>query len=478
MSNASINPATPQANTVSGLAMGAIIVFLLSYLIPGTITLGTITMGFPRLVLTLAFIPSVSLLLFSPRYKLTWVDGMVICYAFWVFLSVLINNGLPRLQFAGLQVVETLGAYALGRIILSQPEAYRFFWRFFAYCLLFITPIALIELTTERFILFELLGPFIDIHGNATIGYPARLGFDRVQGNLEHPILFGVFWGFGMMHFLSVFDSRQAQFFFASCCILVVFTSLSSGAYLALMIQLALLSWGVMSRNRWKLLILLFVISFLIVEVLSDRPAIIAISTRLAFSAGTAYWRVLIFEYGMMNVWDNPIFGLGLRDWVRPSYMGSSVDNQWLLTAMRGGFPAFFLQMGAFAMMIFMLVRRKDLSPVLQKYRRNYLIGFVGLFVALGTVAVWSGTQAFLWILLAMGTNFAVAPSAATEESPQSELADGQGSPQRRGASYTRQNTLHPPATVYRRPHDAPSRAARHALKRDGPFPTRLRSPT
>ena len=224
-----------------------------------------------------------------------------------------------------------------------------------------------------------------------------------------------------MMHFLSVFRSQPTRFFFMGCGMLVVGMSLSSGAYMAVMIQLALLTWGVVTKGRWGLLLILFAVLFVVVEILSDRPAIIAIATRLAFSSETAYWRVLIFEHGMNNVWANPVFGLGLRDWVRPYWLADTVDNQWLLTAMRAGLPAFLFQMSAFGMMIWMLARRRDLPPLVQKYRRNYLISFVGMFIALGTVAVWSGTQAFLWVLLAMGTSLALSPAetpADQEESP------------------------------------------------------------
>lgn len=410
-----------EAEPMTGMVALLIVLFMFSFLIPGNITVASVTMGFPRLILAISLVPATLILLSNPKYKLTWVDTLVIGYAFWVFISVLINNGFARIQFAGLQVVETLGAYSLGRIMFLSIDAYRLFWRVFGYSMLFMLVIGMIELITERFVMHQFFAPFIDVFENSTLNYPKRMGFDRVQGNLEHPILFGVFWGFGMMHFLSVFDSRISQFFFMTCCILVVGISLSSGAYLALMMQLALLAWAVITKGRWKLLMILFALLYVVVEILSDRPAIIAITTRLAFSSDTAYWRVLIFEHGMNNVWANPIFGLGLRDWVRPHYLTSSIDNQWLLTAMRAGFPAFFLQMGAFGTMIYMLLKRQDLSPLVQKYRRNFLISFVGLFLALGTVAVWSGTQAFLWVLLAMGTSLALSPgvpSEADEEDP------------------------------------------------------------
>ena len=393
-----------------------IVLFLLTYIPPGTLQLGTLTLGFPRLFLLLSILPCTALLLFDPRHRLTVVDAFVAGFAVWGFASILVNNGLDRLEFAGLQLVETFGAYSLGRILLARPEAYRLFWRVFGGLMLLILPVGLVELLSNRFVLHDAFGGLITLHPQI-LDYPARLGFDRVQGNLEHFILFGVFWGFGMIHFLSVFERWPLRVFMGLCCMTVVAMSLSSGAYLGLMFQLALLAWGRVTRGRWWLLVGLAAFGFVLVDMLSDRPALVAISTRLAFSSDTAYWRVQIFEFGMRNVWANPLFGLGLNDWVRPHWLGASVDNQWLLIAMRSGLPALALVLAAVGSMLLLLLRRRDLPPRVALYRRNYVIAYVGLCISLGTVAVWSGTQAFLWLMLAMGVNLAVSPGrVATEE--------------------------------------------------------------
>lgn len=317
------------------------------------------------------------------------------------------NHGTSQIEFAGLQLVETFGAYILGRTLLYSLAAYRYFWRTFATFSLIILPIALIELFTERFILHELFAPFINIFDNATARYPRRWGFDRVQGNFEHPILFGIFWSFGCAHYLSVFKTSAAKLFFILIAGCLVAMSLSSGAYLALLFQVMLFTWGYLSGGRWRLLLLIAAFALLVTEIASDRSALVAISTRLAFSAQTAYWRVHIFDFGIQNVFDNPLFGLGLNDWVRPHWLTSSVDNQWLLIAMRNGIPAIFLLVSAIALMFLKLIRREDFSDEQKEYRVNFLISFTCLILALGTVAVWSGTQAFFWVILAMGVNLA-----------------------------------------------------------------------
>ena len=80
--------------------------------------------------------------------------------------------------------------------------------------------------------------------------------------------------------------------------------------------------------------------------------------TYLTFNSGTAYWRLHIWNFGSAEVWRNPLFGIGLNDWARPSWMWTaSVDNFWLLTAMRYGIPAFLLLVAGIAPNLVGIVR-------------------------------------------------------------------------------------------------------------------------
>ena len=49
--------------------------------------------------------------------------------------------------------------------------------------------------------------------------------------------------------------------------------------------------------------------------------------TYFTFSTTSAYNRIIIFEYGSAEVMRNPIFGIGLGDWIRPVWMSDSMDN-------------------------------------------------------------------------------------------------------------------------------------------------------
>lgn len=127
--------------------------------------------------------------------------------------------------------------------------------------------------------------------------------------------------------------------------------------------------------------------------------------TYATFSPGTAYWRAAINEFGMNNVWANPFFGLGLNDWVRPEWMHtSSVDNFWLLMAMRYGIPGFVLVLTGYAIALWQVGRWSlGEDQVLLNLRRAWVFTFACLAFTLFTVHVWAEIYALVFFLLGAG---------------------------------------------------------------------------
>ena len=123
------------------------------------------------------------------------------------------------------------------------------------------------------------------------------------------------------------------------------------------------------------------------------------------FSAETAYWRGLIFEYGMQNVWAHPLFGLGMGDWARPEFMHtSSVDNFWLLITMRYGIMAFILMViGYFVPLFRIMFRDFSLDPLLAQIRLAWVFTFLGLSFTLVTVHIWSNIFSFVFFMFGSG---------------------------------------------------------------------------
>ena len=100
----------------------------------------------------------------------------------------------------------------------------------------------------------------------------------------------------------------------------------------------------------------------------------------------------------------SPFFGIGLNDWSRPIWMGSSVDNFWLLWAMRYGLVGFLLLALPILLILYQghqagFLRRRGLANC----RKGYVFSIIGVSTALATVAFWGGAYAMLCFLIGSG---------------------------------------------------------------------------
>jgi hypothetical protein len=121
----------------------------------------------------------------------------------------------------------------------------------------------------------------------------------------------------------------------------------------------------------------------------------------LTFSAETAYNRITIWEWGFWkNAVPNPVFGIGMQEWVRPSWMHStSMDNFWLVQMVTYGLPCFaFLAMAALTQ-IWRAGRVQD--PATVGLRMGWIISMIGLSVSACTVHFWN--TSFIWFALMIG---------------------------------------------------------------------------
>jgi O-antigen ligase len=149
----------------------------------------------------------------------------------------------------------------------------------------------------------------------------------------------------------------------------------------------------------------LLAVCYFTVDLLSDRTPITVFLHYATFSPHTAYWRLIIFEHGMNNVFANPIFGLGLNDWERPAWMHSgSMDNFWLVVALRYGIPGFLFLTVGYAVAVFRAMFRDFSSnDFLANLRMAWVFVFLGLSFTLSTVHVWTNVYSFIFFVLGAG---------------------------------------------------------------------------
>lgn len=416
-SDAFSSPARPAARS-RGIAQRAAapvlaIVFLLMVASPLTVTLGGTYFTSARLYCFILFVPVIVMWLSDRGGRILTADILLLLYIAWTFVCLIKATGGKDMVYATSQSVEILGSYLLARVTIRSKEDFLAFAKWLTGLILVLLPFAFFEAATRQQPLRDIFSGIPGFNVVRIVDYEKRMGLTRAQVTFEHPILFGTFcamsFSMGWLALQSASQSLSARVFRAVGSVGTTFFSLSSGALAVLVIQFAFIGWDWVLRTvrtRWKILTALFAAFYVTVDMLSNRSPITILISTVTFSSGTAWYRMAIWDYGHLEVLRHPIFGMGLfHDYVRPSWMVvSSVDNHWLLMAMRYGFPGILLLVAAFfwnaiRMMRLDLGQRPDLAPI----RNAYIFTLIGTFLALSTVNAWGAAQQFVFFFVGAG---------------------------------------------------------------------------
>lgn len=402
------------------------IVFMVLLLIPINLQLGGLRLTPYRILLLIMFLPTFIRLVSGRAGAFLPADGLLIGYAVWSYLALLIVAGFGRgIEAGGIIFVETLGAYLLGRTLIASRHDFLRMSRTYFYLIVGLLPFAILESQTGQPILLDLIRKVMPTF--PSIYQDKRLGLERAQVLFDHSILYGA-WAAGAFGFVYYAVTHGKSLFGriwnVALAFLAAFLSVSAGAIIAIAFQIMLIVWERFTRaiaRRWLLLLMGALAFYILIDILSNRPPVHVFISYLSFNAESSYNRILIWNYGTDNVAQNPIFGLGFRDWVRPSWMGSSVDNFWLFTAMRYGLPAVIMLM----LGVFFLMRRIGrvpmTDPLLKACRMGYMVSVGGMIFAGATVHYWNAL--YVWFLFLLGTGAWMI----------SEPADGDAAPDPQG---------------------------------------------
>lgn len=382
--------------------------YLLTIAAPVGFSVGPLSLSGMRVLLILTFFPLIFMLLSKRAGPLIPTDILFALHILWATLAIAVNNPSRVVENMGSTGIEFAGGYLLGRVMIRTPEQFMALCRALFLLIALLLPFALIEVRTGKSIPLEFIRSLPGLETFSDVNAPKRLGLERPQSVFAHPIHYGVFsslmFSMAFIGFRETF-STLTRFVVSGLIALSVFLSLSSGALLSLILQLGLISWAFVFRGtprRWHLLVALIAVLYVVIDLLSNRTPVDVFMTYATFSAQTAFWRRTIFEWGMINVWANPIFGLGLNNWVRPSWMNSgSMDNFWLVMTVRYGIPGFLLLAIGYLDLIRRIARR-DLAadPAVARLRLACVITFLGLTFSLSTVHIWTAVYSFTFFLV------------------------------------------------------------------------------
>ena len=388
-----------------------VILYLLSVAIPIGFNAGPLALTTLRVFLLIAVVPLVLNLLRGKYGKMILTDYCMFLHLMWVTVALAVNNPSQVVQQFGSFGVEFIGGYLMGRAFIRSPEAVFGLTRWLILIILCLLPFSLMEALNGRPLIVETIRKLPGLTSVGIVTIEGRMGLERVQSSFAHPIHYGLFCSVAFsLTFVALHNvmSTTRRVLISGLIMLSGFLALSSGALLAIALQVGLITWALIFakiRWRWWLLLGLFVLAYIVIDLLSNRSPIRVFMSYATFSAHNAYWRGIIFEWGMKNVWGSPIFGIGLNDWVRPWYMYSgSMDNFWLVMAVRFGIPGFMLLAVGYAYGIYRVMRRNfDSDPLLLMIRRAWTFTFLGLTFTLVTVHVWTNIYSFVFFMFGAG---------------------------------------------------------------------------
>ena len=387
-------------------------------MLPGTFTLAGSVLS-PYRVLLIALFPFlVRRWLADCGGRPAAVDLLVFASFLWMVLAIAVNNGMAGIPRATVFFVELTGGYLIGRTLIRNRIDHKNYFRYLTIVFAVLAPFAVLEMLTG-FNLLRTIAEYVFTVPPRQGNLDHRLGMTRAMGTLEHPIIWGLIASMCVANVFYIYRERlSAALGRTGFFVFMTFTSLSTGPLLSVACQLGLIAWDralAFLRFRWLLLVYLVLFGVLLLRVGGEFQLREVIVNDVSYAPASAEVRLIVWDYGLMEVKQHPVFGIGLNDWTRPWWRGEQVgfENFWLGQAMRFGLPSFLFLALAWGISFARIAMQKTLSPEEADYRRGYLIALTGLTIVLFTISPWNSSNVLLMIYVGAGGWFYLQPQEA-----------------------------------------------------------------
>ena len=381
-------------------------IFLVSIIIPWIIPVGPLGLSAYRIVLIVALLPCLVMWRGGKAGPIRAADISILLFCLWAAITLVASQGIASaVEPSGILLIETMGAYLLARCYIRDANDFANMIALVTKLVILLLPFALYEWNTGNkplLVAFGKIFPTVEATGQL------RSGLWRVQGPFEHSILFGLFCGsvFALAIMVSGTGRKSvSRGLLAMLVPVTAFLSMSSAPVAGLIMQGALMLWNRVLRQyraRWKLLGALVLVAYLIVEFGSNQTPVQFYISKFTFDQQTGWVRLLIWQYGSASVLDHPLFGVGFGNWARPGWMPDSIDNFWLLIAIRHGIPGLAFMLGACLWIVFAVSSREYSDEQLSNCRTAYLICMVNCLFVGTTVHFWAAP--YVWFLFLLGS--------------------------------------------------------------------------
>ncbi len=262
--------------------------------------------------------------------RLRSYDVLFILYNAWTVAVFMIHQGDGEgLQFGGSLALESLASYVVARVWVRDEASFigalHVLMAAIAVAGLIAFPEAIFGIHYVHDTLKALTGY------DHPIGHETRLFLTRAYGTFDHPIHFGTFCASVLAMVWYSIQRRPTRRWQIVVLSVSTFLAVSSAPILCLALQTALIVWDRVTRGiraRVGITLAMFVAFYIGATIVGSRSPLTIIATGFTIDSWTGFYRTVIWEWGLHNVWMNPWIGIGLADWVRPDWMFSSTVDR------------------------------------------------------------------------------------------------------------------------------------------------------
>ena len=161
------------------------VLFVLALIVPGSFFIGTARLTPYRAFLLLAVLPLLWQVARGALGRLTSIDVLFVCYALWLALATLVNEGIERYQSVVVLTIEALCGYLFGRVLVRNVSDYKTLMQVFLASLLVLIPFAIVEMLTKQNIASELAAMIFEPYPQATTRRGSAFSAPRSRSSIR-----------------------------------------------------------------------------------------------------------------------------------------------------------------------------------------------------------------------------------------------------------------------------------------------------
>ncbi len=343
-------------------------------------------------------------------FRFNWADLLMTLGSAWIWLAAYMTSGSldTAVIMGGSHTVDITLSYFLARMTIRKPADFRLLLILIAPGIAFMSAIVVIESLTQTLILQPLASSLTGLPNR--LRWEVRMGLLRGVGPFAHPIHAGIVLGsFLPLYLLS--GLRGWPKWLGVGASLGGFFSMSSAAMLSIVVGGALRIYDWLTERianlTWRLFLLFTGILYIGVENTSNSGFYALLVRYASLNTGSAYNRILIWNFGTENIARSPWFGIGYGDWDRPDWMHSgSFDHFWLIMALRWGIAETLFLLAATILAIALLASRSRLLPVIDgRLLRGVAISLAVFALGVNSVSLWMSALAWYFMLLGIAVS-------------------------------------------------------------------------